>query len=72
MGSVAGAGHAKAELEAWGLRSLGAGVGWGGEGDGHLFPRRGGETRLYERHWMETQKLSFSPGTVSLALIGKL
>lgn len=58
---MAGVGHAKAELEAWGLRFLAGGV-----GDGHLFPRRGGETRLYEGHWMETQKLSFSPGTVSL------
>ena len=63
---MAGAGHAKAELEAWGLRSLEGGGGWGGGGDGHLFLRRGGETRLYEGHWMETQKLSFSPGTVSL------
>ena len=62
VGSVADAGHAKAELEAWGLRSLGGGVGCGRV----TFSQEDGGGRLYERHWMETQKHSFSPGTVSL------
>lgn len=59
-------GMAKAELEALGLRSLG---GWGRVGWGRgmvTYSQEEAGRPGFMRHWMETQKLSFSPGTCPL------